>query len=174
MRGAIKAHDAGYKTVRGYVVGKMGESATAIGSFASHVPSDVSAGYKSSVKEMAHAYDEMYAAKNPGAVVDFKASSVPQETIDRNTLVLKNSPHAGTNYNSMLETSREKARSMSPRSVNKTTVKASESKTLNTQRSSNAVIAKASETKSKALSKQRSVKSSYRSNGNKHSKKHGH
>lgn len=174
MGTAIRAHDAGYKTVRGYVAGAGGGLATKVAGGAAHLPPDVSASHESSVKSMSHTYDEMYAAKHPEAVIDFKPSPVPQETIDKNTLVLKDNPYAGTAYGAQIDATREKARSMSSRPVNKTSAGASESKTLRAQRSAKTTSTKGSETQSKTLSKQRSTSSTSRSSGSKQSKKHRH
>ena len=88
--------------------------------------------------------------------------------------LLKDNPYVGTAYGSQIDATREKARSMSSRSVNKTRVSASESKTLSAQRSAKTTATKSSETQSKTLSKQRSAPSTSCSSGNKQSKKHGH
>lgn len=84
------------------------------------------------------------------------------------------SAYMGTAYGPQIDATREKARSMSSRSVNKTSAGASESKTLRAQRSAKTTSAKGSETQSKTLSKQRSAPSTSRSSGRKQSKNHGH
>ena len=84
------------------------------------------------------------------------------------------SAYTGTAYGAQIDAAREKARSMSSRSVNKTSAGASESKTLRAQRSAKTTSTKGSETQSKILSKQRSTSSTSRSSGSKQSKKHGH
>ena len=173
MGTAIKAHDAGYKTVRGYVAGTGGRLATKAAGSTAHLPPDVSADHERAVKSMSHTYDEMYAAKHPEAVINFMPSHVPQETIDKNTLVLKENPYAGNSYGAEIAATREKARSMSSRSVKKTSTPASESKTLTAQRAAKTPAAKGPETQSKTLSKQRGKSSAPRSGVSKKSK-HGH
>jgi len=154
MKTSLNAHDAGYKTVNGYAMGKGGAAAARIAGAATHTPSDVSSGYADSIKEMSHAYDDMYAAKHPEAVIDFTPSPVSKEQIDRNTLVLEGNPYASGG----MDASRELARSMPSRDVKKSSSGASESKALSMQRSGKRGSAGSAEIKSKTLAKQRAEK----------------
>lgn len=194
MKTSIRAHDKGYKTVKGYMAGVGGSAAASLAGSAGHMPSDVTAGHKRSAETVARAYDESYAAKHPEAVIDFKPSSVPRETVEKNTLVLKNNPYAGSKYAPKIDAAHKQARGLEPRPVRKSEAakttagkahakpatekaapskigaKSGESKTLQAQRSGKTAAA----SKSKTLTQQRSKGPSPGSGGSKQTKKHGH
>jgi hypothetical protein len=194
MKTSIRAHDKGYKTVRGYAAGVGGGAAASVAGSVGHIPPDVTAGHKSSVESAAHAYDERYAAKHPEAVIDFKPSSVPREIVEKNTLVLKNNPYAESKHAPRIESAQKQARDMSPRPIRKSVTakpttekshtkpasekatavriatKSGESKALKAQRSGKTTAS----SQSKTLTQQRSKSSSSGSRGSKQSKKHGH
>ena len=95
MDAALKADDAGYKTVKGYTAGLGANAAMSAAGSLSHMPPDVTSSYKESANSASHIFDEMYAANHPGEVIDFSPSPVPQEIIDKNTLVLDENPYGG-------------------------------------------------------------------------------
>ena len=95
MDAALKADDAGYKTVKGYTAGLGANAAMSAAGSLSHMPPDVTSSFKESANSASHIFDEMYAAEHPGEVIDFSPSSVPQDIIDKNTLVLDENPYVG-------------------------------------------------------------------------------
>ena len=95
---SLKASKEGYKSVRYYVVEKVGSLAMFIANKKTHTPPDVARNNVDQVKIATHFYDDMYAAKHPEAVMDFTPPPVSQEIIDEHTPILEEKPGESKMY----------------------------------------------------------------------------
>lgn len=101
MQNSFDAYDSGYQTARGYNVAQGMKGGVKLGSAIAHVPGG-NPTLEESVETYARAYDMQYASTHPDEVINFTPSPVPQEIIDKNTLVIAdpNDPYGSVVRNS--------------------------------------------------------------------------
>ena len=202
MGTAIKAHDAGFQTVRGYCMYESMRACNFGLKYAEKkcgIPSAMSSSFNSkTLKSLALTYDDQYAKANPDKVIKLGSHSSTAEMVDEeHTRYVGDATTEGFDYSGDLLIAPTDAEALSktadkayldkstgveslaklPKVEGETGVDTSKSKTLNAQRASKPKPVKSgTETASKTLRNQRKSKESSSSSSSlsKKSKGHGH